>query len=350
LAAAPKEDAMKVDAPFGMEFVLGEAGRVARRAEEIGYDGVWALEAAHDPFLPLLLAAEHTERIEVGTSIAVAFARTPMTLAHVADDLQRYSKGRFILGLGSQIKPHITRRFSMPWSSPAARMREMVIAIREIWHSWETGERLSFEGDFYTHTLMTPLFSPGPNPHGNPRIFVAAVGELMTGVAAEVADGLLVHGFTTPRYLREVTMRRVTAGLEQVGRARAGFEVTYPGFVATGATEERITAAKDAIRGQLAFYGSTPAYRPVLELHGWGDVADELHALSRRNEPHAWQQMSELVTDEILDTFAIVAEPAAVAGEVRARFGDLVDRFSFYAPYEPEPDLWEGILSELRAG
>jgi probable F420-dependent oxidoreductase len=338
-----------VDAPFGMEFTLDAAGRTAREAEAAGYDGLWSLEAAHDPFLPLLLSAEHTERIALGTGIAVAFARNPMNLAYIADDLQRFSQGRFILGLGSQIKPHITRRFSMPWSAPAARMREMVMAIRAIWRCWETGARLEFEGDFYSHTLMTPLFSPGPNPYGNPRIFVAAVGERMTGVAAEVADGLLVHGFTTARYLREVTTPRLVEGLDRAGRRRADFTVTYPGLIATGSTPERIDAAKDAIRGQIAFYGSTPAYRPVLDLHGWGDVADELHRLSRRNEPQAWLEMASIITDDILEAFAVVAEPDAVAAEVRTRFDGLVDRFSFYTPYEPEPGLWEGILSELRS-
>jgi probable F420-dependent oxidoreductase len=339
---------MRIDAPFGMDFSLHTAGQTAREAEAAGYSGLWSLEAAHDPFFPLLLAAEHTEHVDLGTSIAVAFARNPMTLAYLADDLHRFSEGRFILGLGSQVKGHIERRFSMPWSKPAARMREMVLAIRAIWDCWATGERLAFEGEFYSHTLMTPFFSPGPNPHGNPRIFVAAVGELMTGVAAEVADGLFVHGFTTPRYLREVTMPRVEAGLARAGRDRSTFEVTYPGFIATASTAERMTAAKDAVRAQLAFYGSTPAYRPVLDLHGWGDVADQLRDLSKRNEPDAWQQMGALITDEILETFAIVAAPEDVAGEVRARFGDSVDRFSFYAPYDTEPGVWEGVLRDLR--
>jgi probable F420-dependent oxidoreductase len=340
---------MKVDAPFGLDFDLAEAGQTAAAAEAAGYDGVWCPEGPHDPFLPLVLSAEHTQRVELGTGIAVAFARNPMTLAYLADDLQRFSQGRFILGLGSQIKPHVTRRFSMPWSAPAARMREMITAIRTIWRCWETGERLRFEGDFYTHTLMTPLFSPGPNPHGNPRIYLAAVGERMTRVAGEAADGLLVHSFTTQRYLREVTIPRLQDGLGEAGRQRADVEVSYPGFIATGSTSERMEAAKDAIRGQLAFYGSTPAYRPVLDLHGWSDLADQLHTLSKRNEPAVWRQMGELITDEVLEEFAVVAAPEAVAPQVRARYGDLIDRFSFYAPYEPEPQLWEGILSELRA-
>lgn len=339
---------MHIDAPFGFDFALATAGQTARAAEAAGYDAMWCPEAAHDPFLPLTLAAEHTEQLGLGTGIAVAFARTPMTLAYLADDLHRFSDGRFMLGLGSQIKPHITRRFSMPWSAPAARMREMVTAIRAIWRSWETGERLAFEGDFYRHTLMTPMFSPGPNPHGNPPIYVAAVGERMTQVAAEVADGLLVHGFTTPRYLREVTMPRVTETLRAAGRPRESFSVSYPGFIATGRDERAIEEAKHPIRTQLAFYGSTPAYRSVLALHGWEDVAEQLHALSTRQEPDTWERMAELISDEILETFAIVAEPDDVAEEIRSRFAGHVDRFSYYAPYEAEPGLWEGVMADLR--
>lgn len=339
---------MKIDAPFGFHFTLDTVGDEAAAAEFAGYAGVWSIEAAHDPFLPLLLAAERTDRLELGTGIAVAFARTPMSMAYVADDLQRYSKGRLILGLGSQIKPHIERRFAMPWGKPAARMREFITALRAIWSSWQTGEPLRFEGEFYSHTLMTPMFSPGPNPYGPPRVFLAAVGELMTRVAGEVADGLMVHGFTTPRYLREHTLPRLEEGLAASGRTRADVEVSYPGFIATGSTPEKRDEAKRAVREQLAFYGSTPAYRHVMALHGWGDVADALLDLSRANQPEAWRRMGELITDEILETFAIVAEPDKVAAEVRARFEGLVDRFSFYAPYDPEPGLWEGVLAELR--
>lgn len=238
----------------------------------------------------------------------------------------------------------------MPWSAPAARMREMIAAIRAIWSAWETGDRLQFRGEFYSHTIMTPFFSPGPNPHGHPRIFLAAVGGRMTDVAAEVADGLLVHGFTTPRYLREVTIPRVERGLADASRHREDFAVSYPGFVATGTDATQMATAKDAIRGQLAFYGSTPAYRPVLELHGWGDLADRLHRLSTSAEPDSWERMADLIDDEVLEAFAVVTEPDRVAGEVRARFGGLVDRFSIYAPYEAEPGLWAPILADLREG
>ncbi len=225
---------MKVDGKLG----AGAAAAVideARRHEKAGYDGLWSSESAHDPFLPLVLAAEHTERIELGTAIAVAFARSPMQLAYTAHDLQAYSGGRFLLGLGSQIKPHIERRFSMPWSHPAPRMREFIMAMRAIWSAWNDGTKLSFRGDFYQHTLMTPFFSPPPAPGGAPKVFLAAVGEAMTAVAGEVADGLLVHAFSTERYLREVTLPALSRGLAASGRSRADVEVSLLAMIATGA-------------------------------------------------------------------------------------------------------------------
>src|SRR5438445_2014717 len=219
---------MKVDGGigFGAGFGIEHAAAAAREAEVAGYDGVWTAETSHDPFFPLLIAAEHTERIELGTGIAVAFARNPMTLANVGNDLQQFSKGRFVLGLGSQIKPHIEKRFSMPWSHPAPRMRELILAMRAIWDCWNNGTKLDFRGDFYSHTLMTPFFNPGPNPYGPPKVFLAAVGDKMTEVAGEVCDGLLVHGFTTERYLREVTLPALDRGLAKAGRTRADIELS----------------------------------------------------------------------------------------------------------------------------
>ena len=211
-----------------------------------------------------------------------------MTLANVGYDLQQYSGGRFILGLGSQIKPHIDKRFSMPWSHPAARMREFVLAMRAIWACWNEGEKLDFRGEFYTHTLMTPFFNPGPNPHGVPKVFLAAVGERMTEVAGEVCDGMLVHGFTTERYLQEVTLPALERGYAAGGRKRDEFELSIPAFVVTGENDEAIEQADAAVRQQIAFYGSTPAYRPVLDLHGWGDLQDELNVLSKQGE---WVEM-----------------------------------------------------------
>jgi probable F420-dependent oxidoreductase len=331
---------MKIDGGIGFD-PSGMAAQ-AIKAEESGYDGVWSAETNHDPFLPIAVGASATEKLEFGTGIAVAFARNPMTLAVLANDLQLLSKGRFMLGMGSQIKPHITKRFSMPWSHPAPRMRELILAIRAIWRTWETGEPLAFRGEFYTHTLMTPFFNPGPNPYGNPKILLAAVGELMTEVAGEVGDGFLVHGFSTERYLREVSLPALERGAAKAGKTRADITVSYPGFVVTGPDDESMAAAAKGVREQIAFYGSTPAYRAVLELHGWGDLHPELNTLSKRGE---WEHMGELINDDILNTFAVVAPLDQVATEVRKRFGDVVDRFSFYAPYKVDPEMWKGVLA-----
>ena len=335
---------MKIDGGL-MGTDLEVLARTAAELESVGYDGVQSAETSHDPFLPLLIAAEHTERLELSTSIAVAFARNPMLLANIGYDLQAFSKGRFTLGLGSQIKAHIEKRFSMPWSHPAARMRELVQAIRAIWAAWDTGDKLDFRGEFYRHTLMTPMFSPGPNPYGDPKIVLAAVGGLMTEVAGEVADGMILHGFTTERYVREVTLPALARGFEKSGRSRADFEISGPIFVVTGATETDFEKARAATKQQIGFYGSTPAYRPVLELHGWGDLQDELNRLSKQGE---WVQMGELVDDDVLDAFAIVAEPEDIPKVMLERYGDLVDRISFYAPYRSDPERWKSILAAFK--
>jgi probable F420-dependent oxidoreductase len=334
---------MKIDGNIG--FSASGAAEAARELEKLGYDGGWTAETNHDPFLPLAVAADATDRLELGTSIAVAFARNPMNLAVVSNDLQELSKGRFILGLGSQIKPHITKRYSMEWSHPAPRMREMLFAIRAIWDSWANGTKLDFRGDFYTHTLMTPFFDPGPNPYGNPKIILAAVGELMTEAAGEAGDGMIVHGFTTYRYLREVTIPALERGAAKAGKSRTDLIVAYPGFVVTGEGEQ-LEQATVATKRQIAFYGSTPAYRPVLELHGWGELGDELNRMSKRGE---WEAMGELITDEMLDAFAVVAPLDDVPARVGERFGDLVDRFSFYTPYRLDAARWPEIVERFKA-
>ncbi len=319
-AAAPDEEeiAMKVDA--GLMGELGQVPARIRALEEAGYDGAISAEIANDPFFPLLLAAEHSEKIDLMTSIAVAFARSPMNLAQIGHDLNTYSKGRFILGLGSQIKPHITRRFSMPWSKPAARMREFILAMRAVWDCWYEGKPLDFRGEFYSHTLMTPMFTPTDKSAGAPRVFLAAVGPLMTEAAGEVADGLIAHAFTTEKYMREVTIPALDRGLAKGGRARGSFELTCPLFtvIEGGDPEARI-----GVRRQIAFYGSTPAYRPVLEMHGWGDRGEELTALSKRGK---WIEMGEKIDDEMLDAFAVVAPAERMGEAVAERFGGLIDR------------------------
>jgi probable F420-dependent oxidoreductase len=322
------------------------AAALGKRAEDDGFDGLWSAETSHDPFLPLLLAAEHTQRLQLGTGIAVAFARNPMTTAVTANDLQTFSQGRFMLGLGSQIKPHITKRYSMPWSHPAPRMREFILALRAIWSAWHDGTKLAFRGDFYTHTLMTPFFNVGPSPYGAPPVFLAAVGELMTEVAGEVADGLLAHGFTTERYMREITLPALERGLATSGRSRDGFQISYPAMIVTGTSEAEMEAATQGVKEQLAFYGSTPAYRPVLALHGWGDLHLELNRLSKRGE---WVAMADLITDDIVDAFAVVGPPDAIPGMIMSRYGDMVTRISFYAPYRMEHERVQEMLAGFRA-
>ena len=335
---------MKVDAG-GYASTVDAAANAARTAEDDGYDGWFAVETQIDPFLACVVAAERTGRVEIGTGIAVAFARNPMTVALQANDVQSLSRGRFTLGLGSQIKPHITKRYSMEWSKPAARMREFVLAIRAIWSAFQTGERLDFRGDFYTHTLMAPFFNPGPNPHGNPRIMVAGVGPLMTEAAGEVADGLLVHGFSTERYLREATLPALERGFEKAGRTREGFEITAPAFVVARDTEEEIAEGIELVKQQIAFYGSTPAYRPVLDLHGWGDLQDELNAMSKKGE---WDDMARLVDDDVLRTFAIVGTPEEAVAEIKRRYGDIATRITLPLPPDADVERWRGLFATLR--
>jgi probable F420-dependent oxidoreductase len=336
---------MKIDG--GIRPSLRHAAADAQKAEQAGYDAVWTAETSHDPFLPLLLAAEHTESIGLGTAITVAFARNPMTTANTAWDLNGYSNGRFMLGLGSQIKAHIEKRFSMPWSHPAPRMREFISAMRAIWDSWQNETKLEFRGDFYTHTLMTPFFNPGPSEYGPPKVFLAAVGEGMTRVAGEVADGMLVHGFTTERYLREKTLPAVLQGLAASGRRRADFQLSYPAFVVSGETDAEMEAAAGGTRKQIAFYGSTPAYRPVLELHGWGDLQTELNTLSKRGE---WEEMGRLIDDDVLNAFAVVGPSDEIPKLLNERFGDVVDRLNFYTPYEgAASSTIPRVMARLRA-
>ena len=252
----------------------------------------------------------------------------------------------FVLGLGSQIKPHITKRFSMEWSKPAARMREMVLAMHAIWDSWMNGTKLDFRGDFYTHTLMTPFFNPGPSEYGPPKVFLAGVGELMTEVAGEVCDGFLCHGFTTERYLREVTLPALQRGRAKAGKTMEGFELSGPMFVVTGRDEAEMAAAAKGVRGQIAFYGSTPAYRKVLDLHGWGDLQDELNRMSKEGR---WAEMGELIDDDILNEFAVVAPADEVAARLVERWGDALSRLSFYTPYQSDDAQWDQVIADLQA-
>ncbi|MGN6743079.1 MAG: TIGR03617 family F420-dependent LLM class oxidoreductase [Amnibacterium sp.] len=340
-------------APFRLD-VGGDVGidprglaRRAAEAEAEGFDGVGATETRHDPFLALALAARETQRIELLTIVAIAFARNPMTVAQSAFDLQEISDGRFLLGLGSQVQPHIERRFSMPWGRPAARMAEFVRAVRAIWATWQTGEPLRFRGEFYTHTLMTPFFSPPPLPSGPPPVWVAAVGERMTEVAGEVGDGLHAHSFTTPRYLTEVSLPALARGAERAGRDVREVGVALPALIAVGDDAASLDAAIRATRAQIAFYGSTPAYLPVLEAHGWTALHEQLHQASRRGD---WTAMGDLVPDDVLTTFAAVGSAAEVARELRARFEGVVTRLSFSASYPIAAETLATLVAGLRAG
>ena len=312
---------MKVDAVITWQ--LDKAGAMARELEDMGYAGLKSIETAHDPFLPLLMAAQTTDRIDLMTGIAVAFARSPMTLANTAHDLNAAAKGRLTVGLGSQIRPHIMKRYSMPWSSPAARMREFIMALRAIWANWYEGVPLEFLGKFYTHTLMTPFFTPTNTEFGPPRVNLAAVGPLMTETAGEVADGLLVHGFTTEAYLREHTLPALERGFAKAGRSRDNFEIVYPVFSITGNNEEEMEQATVKMREQVAFYGSTPAYKGVLDSIGVGDLQPELNAMSKQGR---WQEMGHLITDDVLDKFAVRGTPTELAQQIKSRYGDIIDR------------------------
>ncbi|HEY0638107.1 MAG TPA: TIGR03617 family F420-dependent LLM class oxidoreductase [Pseudonocardiaceae bacterium] len=331
---------MFVDAVGGIAADPAELEAAAVAAEAAGYDGFGAPETAHDVFVALALAARATSRITLQSAIAVAFARNPMSLAMLANDVQLVSGGRFQLGLGSQVRAHIERRFGMPWSRPAARMEEYVTTVRAIWRRFETGERLHLNGEFYRHTLMTDFFDPGPNPYGNPPVLVAAVGQGMTEVAGRVADGVLCHSLTTADYLREVT-------LPAARRGGAGplFTVALSAFAVLGADAAERARAEAGVRRQLAFYASTPAYRPVLELHGWGGLQDRLGRLARQQ---AWDEMGAAVGDDVLDAFAVSGTPAEVAARLRDRYGTLVDRLSLNTPYEVDPAEVAAALAPLR--
>jgi probable F420-dependent oxidoreductase len=338
-----ERNAMLVDATLTKSIVHTKDD--ARRIEDAGYNGLWVGETKHEPFLQLLHAADATERVTIGTAIAIAFARTPMTLANTAFDLALYSRGRFVLGLGSQVKPHIERRFSMPWSHPAARMRELVLAVRAIWATWQDGTPLAFEGEFYRHTLMTPFFSPEPHEYGPPPVFLAGVGERMTEVAGEVCDGFFFHPFTTDRYLRNVTLPALHRGRQRASRAGLDdFAIAGPAFACVGRNEAELAVAIKGTKDQIAFYASTPAYRPVLELHGWGELQPELTRLSKAGR---WSEMGELIDDDMLHAFAVVGEPDVVGKGLTARWGDVATRITLYATYEADPSVWPAVVDAM---
>jgi probable F420-dependent oxidoreductase len=327
--------ALRLDASLGFDTPLERVPGVAREAERAGVAALWTAETSHDPFLPLVLAAEHTERLELGTAIAVAFTRSPVAVAATAWDLARQSNGRFLLGLGSQVRAHIERRFGMTWSGrPVAQLREYVAVLRAAWAAWQTGERPAFRGEFYRFTLMSPLFDPGPIDQPRIPIYLAGVGAGMTGLAGEVADGLIVHPLHSRAYLADVVLPAVADGARAAGRDAAA--VTIAGSVITATTDEEMAEA----RRTIGFYASTPTYRAVLEHHGWGSVADALAEHARRRR---WDALAGEVSDEMLDAFAVVAPAAELRGALDRHADGILDRLAPYAPFDSP--AWQGLRS-----
>ncbi len=332
---------MKIDTglpPIDLDQVPG----FAQSAEAIGFDGIWTSETQHDPFLPLVLIGEHTERLSFGTAVAIAFARSPATVAYTSWDLAKQSGGRFILGLGTQVKPHIERRFGMLWpDSPIGHMREFVAAVRAFWEAWSSGEKLNYRGDHYKLTLMTPFFNPGPIDHPEIPIFLAGVNRGMCRLAGEIAQGFHAHPLHSIEYLKQVIRPAVAEGVEKTGRNLDEIELTVSTFVVSDQNEELMA------RGQIAFYASTPSYRPVFQLHGWDTLAEELSTMARRGE---WYEMAAKIDDEVMETFAVVASPEDLGPALKQRYQGLGHRIIPYTPYQPgsQDSFWERLIGEVK--
>ena len=305
---------------------LTETAEEARWAESMGYDGVFTNEREHDSFFPLLLAATSTSNVSLQTRVAIAFPRSPMVVAYSSWDLQQFSGGRFRLGLGTQVKGHNERRFSVPWVSPSRRLREYVQSLHAIWDTWQDGKKLDYRGEFYNFSLMPPAFNPGPSPHPRPPVYISAVNPYNCRVAGEVCDGLALHPLTSAKYLEEVIMVNLAKGAEKAGRSVTDIKVSGSGFVATGPNKQKIEEQKDQLRQRIAFYASTRSYFPVLEIHGYQEVGERLHEMSLKGE---WDRLPGLITDEILETYAVVGEYDEVAGKIRERSGGVLDEVSF---------------------
>jgi probable F420-dependent oxidoreductase len=331
---------MRFDASIGFATDLIAVGTLAQAAEAIGFDAIWTSETQHDPFLPLTHVAAHTSRLHFGTAVAIAFARSPMLVAHTAWDLAKQSDGRFILGLGTQVQAHIERRFGMAWTPPVPRLREYVQAIRAVWTAWQTGNKLNFRGGEYKLTLMTPFFSPEPIDHPNVPIFIAGVGTPLCKLAGEVADGFHVHPYHTRKYLGEIVLPAIAEGARKADRKREAIEIATMAFVALN--EDEIAAQ----RQQVAFYASTPSYRPVLDLHGWGRVGEELGSLAARGK---WGEMPRLITDEMLESFVLIGSWDDIAAKLHAKYDGLLNRVGLYRPYAPgvEDKQWTKLVETM---
>jgi len=337
---------MKVDTVLPLD--LSQVAEAAKRAEALGYDGAFTPETGHDPFLAHAIAAEHTERLELGTAVAIAFPRSPMATAQIAWDLQKLSKGRFTIGLGTQVKGHIVRRYGMDWTPPGPRMREYVLMMRAIWDSWQNGTKPSFEGKSYRYTLMTPFFSPGPIEHPNVPVHISAINPYLCRLVGELCDGIKLHGFNTPKYLHEVILPNIEAGAKKAGRDRKEVEICGLGFVITGKDEEAVEKAKGPVRQQLSFYASTRTYKPVLDIEGWGDLNEELFGLSVEGK---WQDMATKITDDMLDEFAVIGTYDEIVPKIKERCAGVIDRMPFAIPVHTPDDeeRLKEMIKELKA-
>jgi probable F420-dependent oxidoreductase len=339
---------MKLDAALGTEGkYLKEVDRSARAAEDLGFAGLWTSQTKHDAFLPLAIAANETREIELGTSVAIAFSRSPMETAQAAWDLQYLSEGRFVLGLGTQVKAHITRRFSMPWDRPAARLREYIMAVRAIWASFQGEGELQFEGEFYRHTLMTPFFNPGPIDHPEIPVYIAGVNTRLATLAGEICDGFHVHPFHSPEYVRQTVKPAIAEGAEGVGRDPEEVTLATSAFVISSEKEAEAKEQRESVRAQISFYASTPTYRTVLEAHGWEEVGEQLGKLARDKR---WDEMPGLVTDEMLGAFAVEATPDELGATLRERYTGLINRVTLYIPFVPDERdaFWQTVVESVR--
>jgi probable F420-dependent oxidoreductase len=339
---------VKLDAGLGTEGdYLKGIDRTARAAEDFGFAGLWTSETKHDAFLPLAIAANDTREIELGTSVAIAFSRSPMETAQTAWDLQHLSDGRFVLGLGTQVKAHITRRFSMPWGKPAVRLREYILAVRAIWASFQNEGPLQFEGEFYKHTLMTPFFNPGPIDHPAIPVYIAGVNTRLAKLAGEICDGFHVHPFHSPEYVRQTVIPAIAYGARQANRDPDQVELATSAFVITGVNGEETKERRESVRAQISFYASTPTYRTVLEAHDWEEVGERLGTMSREKK---WREMPALITDEMLAAFAVEAAPDELGTALKDRYDGLIDRVSLYIPFvSGERDsFWRTVVESVR--
>ena len=339
---------MKLDAGLGTEGeYLKGMDKTARAAEDLGFAGLWTSETKHDAFLPLAIAANASHQIELGTSVAIAFSRSPMETAQTSWDLQDLSAGRFVLGLGTQVKAHITRRFSMPWDRPAARLREYILALRAIWESFQTEVPLQFEGEFYRHTLMTPFFNPGPIEHPEIPLYIAGVNTRLAELAGELCEGFHVHPFHSPEYVRRTVIPAIAEGARQANRDLDQVTLATSAFVITGENRESATEQRESVRAQISFYASTPTYRTVLEAHGWEEVGERLGTMAREKK---WREMPALITDEMLAAFAIEAAPDEIGPALKERYDGLIDRVALYLPFVPgeHDEFWRTVVDSAH--